>query len=122
MACRVFGGEGGPDAEQVQPGLPFLPTDISGGKTNVFVNGRELHLQEYQILVALFGSVIPGRYWTNHQGIGSPDGQAPTFNLATVARKQSSSGCFHGSYNARVGSAVGFIGTGITCGPDGGRV
>lgn len=126
----LWGYEGGPTQGQLAPGLPIqavMPEDISVGGTGVFINGRELHPQEVQYLYALLGTVIPGRYWMDAQGIGGFEGQGPMFNLGAVAARQQRRSWVSGhSLRGSVigdGSVTGYIspdGTGVTCGPDGG--
>ena len=54
----LFGLMGGPGLGFTMPGLEVggpLPLDASGGDTNVFVNGRELHALDVAALMALVG-------------------------------------------------------------------
>lgn len=92
----LWGPDGGPGTGQILPFLPLggpLQADASGGGTGVFVNGREIHHQEYSRLLQLYGSVIPGRYWMNAQLIGGFEGGPATFNLnAASSAGQGSSG------------------------------
>lgn len=87
-----WGVAGGPSIGRIMPGLELggpLRADASGGGygdlTGVFVNGREIHPEEYQYLVALFGQVLPGRYWLGPTMIGGIEGYPATFNLAATA-------------------------------------
>lgn len=69
--------QGGPTVGQVWPGLDLggpLQADASGGGTQVFINGRELHPVEVDYLRGLFGYVLAGRYWLNAMGIGGYEG------------------------------------------------
>lgn len=80
----LWGQQGGPASGQIMPGLRlggFLQADASGGGTGVFINGREIHSLEYQLLLQAFGTVVPGRYWMNAQWIGGFEGGPPIFNL-----------------------------------------
>lgn len=89
------GFEGGPSIGQIEPELPLggtLRADASGRGTNVFINGREIHLSELIYLIGIFGSVEPGRYWLNAGGVGGIEGGPPTFNLNTAANQASSGG------------------------------
>jgi hypothetical protein len=84
----LWGFEGGPAMGQIMPALDLggsLKPHASGGKTGVFVNGRELHPLEVQYLMSIFGRVIPGRYWLNAQGTGGFVGGPPLFNMNTSA-------------------------------------
>ena len=83
-------------------GLPLggpLRADASGGGTGVFINGREIHGQEYLLLMQTFGSVMPGRYWMNAQLIGGFEGGPATFNLNTAAGNSGSSSGGGSGYN-----------------------
>lgn len=86
----IWGYEGGPMAGEARPGLriggPLRP-DASGDHTNVFVNGRSLHPAEVQFLRRLYGSVRPGRYWLNANGIGGFEGGPPQFNMRQRVRQ-----------------------------------
>lgn len=88
----LWGQERGPAAGQIAPGLRLggpLRANASGGGTNVFINGRELHPVDVQRLAALVGGpVLPGRYWLNAAGIGGWEGGPPQFNLAAAAQQR----------------------------------
>ena len=91
----TWGYEGGPVAGQIAPYLALggpLAVNASGGGTYVFVNGRELHPVDVQRLIAIFGSVQPGRYWMNAQGIGGYVGGPAIFNLYAAAASHSGGG------------------------------
>ena len=82
----LWGQEGGPAAGQIAPSLALggpLQANASGGATPVFINGRALHPTEVAGLRQCYGTVIPGRYWMNAQGIGGVEGGAAIFNVAT---------------------------------------
>jgi hypothetical protein len=87
----LWGLEGGPSLGQILPGLPLgtLAADASVKSfwqhTFVFVNGREIHAREYSYLQGLFGSVNPGRYWLNAQGVAGYEGGPPLFDLRAAA-------------------------------------
>ena len=95
-----WGAEGGPSSGQIMPGLDLggpLQANASGGHgTGVFINGREIHPQEYQYLQQQFGSVTPGRYWLNAQLIGGFEGGPASFNLNQQANN---SGGSNSGYN-----------------------
>jgi hypothetical protein len=99
-ASGLYGAERGPTAGQIAPGLRLggpLRADASGRGTGVFVNGRELHPAEVVRLRALFGVVLPGRYWMNAAGIGGFEGAPPHFNLSAAAAQRGGGG--GGGYN-----------------------
>lgn len=88
----LWGVRGGPTLGQIPPELNLggdLQADASGGGTNVYINGRELHPLEVAYLQQVFGYVVPGRYWMNAQGIGGVEGGPPIFNLVAAAQARS---------------------------------
>jgi hypothetical protein len=92
----AWGFEGGPTLGQIYPGLTVggpLRADASRGNTGVFINGRELHLNDV-IALRRCTQVYRGRYWVNAQGIGGIEGGPPIFNLAALcnANQQAASG------------------------------
>ena len=100
----LWGMEGGPTVGQLLPGLKLggpLPADISGSGTNVFVNGREIHAQEYMFLAQIFGYVMPGRYWMDWQGIGGFEGGPPQLNVVAAAQAAGAQGGMYGGYTRR---------------------
>lgn len=116
----LWGREGMPNAGQLPAGLPIktpMPRDISGGGTDVFVNGREIHPREYRYLVSLYGSVIPGRYWLDANGNAGFEGGPVAYNLFQ-ARARSNAGSA-GGHNWRGGSVIGGGGTTGFIGTDG---
>jgi len=85
----AIGVWGGPTAGFIPAGLdlgPPMPAECSGGKTGVFINGRELHpidvLRLRQITI-----VLPGRYWLDSSGVGGVEGGPPSFNLVALAQQ-----------------------------------
>lgn len=68
--CGAWGMEGGPAlgviAANLDLGGPLRP-DASGGGTGVFINGRQLHMQDVAGLQQIT-PVQPGRYWLDAQG------------------------------------------------------
>jgi len=91
----LWGVEGGPTVGQIVPDLPLggaLQVDASSGNTGVFINGREIHMQELLDLQALFGEVPLGRYWLGADGVGGVEGGPPSFDLAPASNQAESGG------------------------------
>lgn len=91
----LWGMEGGPTLGQILPYLELggqLRPDASGGGTDVFINGREIHVQELEVLNGIFGYVNPGRYWLNWEGIGGYEGGPALFDLAAAMAAAGGSG------------------------------
>ncbi len=87
----AWGLEGGPALGFGLPELDLpgpLPADISGGGTGIFVNGRELHIQEQVALQAIFGTTVPGRYTLDGFGSLSVEHGAFIANLRQAAAAQ----------------------------------
>ncbi len=88
----LWGMHGGPTMGQMPPGMELggpLQADASGGAgTQIFINGRELHLTEVLYLQQLAGYTMPGRYWMNALGVGGFEGGPAFFNLAALAQQQ----------------------------------
>jgi hypothetical protein len=98
----LYGAERGPTSGQIAPGLRLggpLRADASGRGTGVFVNGRELHPVEVVRLRALFGVVLPGRYWMNAAGIGGFEGAPAHFNVTAAAAQAQRGSGGGGGYN-----------------------
>ncbi len=86
--CGAWGVEGGPTLGFVMPGIVVggpLRADSSGGKTNVFINGRELHYEDVRGLQQLL-PVLPGRYWVDATWNSGYEGGPALFNLAFLMR------------------------------------
>jgi hypothetical protein len=85
----AWGMEGGPTVGFTMPALPIggpLPADISGGTTEVFINGRQLHSVDLLGLQQLVGGpVMPGRYWVDAQGYAGLEGGPALVNLKQLA-------------------------------------
>ena len=95
----LFGLMGGPGLGFTMPGLEVggpLPADASGRGTNVFVNGRELHVMDVTALMAL-GPILPGRYWLRYDGYYGLEGGMPLGNLIVLAQQSSGGAGFNRS-------------------------
>jgi hypothetical protein len=89
------GAWGGPTLGFLPAGLALggpLPPNASGGGdgrlTGVFVNGRELHPVDVQVLMSIYGQVIPGRWWVDGYGNAGAEGGPAMFNLVQLARQR----------------------------------
>jgi hypothetical protein len=85
---------GGPTFGFLPPGLALggaLPANASGGGngrlSGVFINGRELHPIDVQVLVSIYGKALPGRWWVDGQGNAGPEGGPMQMNLIQLARQ-----------------------------------
>lgn len=88
--CGAWGIEGGPTVGFIHPSLPLpgpMPPNVSGGGTGIFINGRELHPIDRQVLVGMFGMAIPGRYWLDAYGNLGIEGGGFLVNLAAAAQQ-----------------------------------
>lgn len=86
----AWGFEGGPAVGFILPGLDLggtLHADASKGTTGVFVNGRQLHVQDVWALQQIVGVVLPGRYWMDAHGSVGYEGGPAILNLAVLARQ-----------------------------------
>jgi hypothetical protein len=67
-----WGLRGGPTSGVMQAGLTLggpLPADASNGNTGVFINGRQLPVQDLMLLQQVLSVPIwPGRYWLDARG------------------------------------------------------
>jgi len=93
------GAWGGPTLGFLPAGLQLggpLPANASGGGkgrlSGVFINGRELHPIDVQVLTNLYGQVLPGRWWVDGQGNAGQEGGPPLLNLVVVARQRAAAG------------------------------
>ncbi len=85
---------GGPTLGFLSPGLALggaLPANASGGgngkATGVFINGRELHAIDVQVLIKIYGQALPGRWWVDAQGNAGPEGGPAQINLIALAQQ-----------------------------------
>jgi hypothetical protein len=89
----LYGAWGRPAHGFMLPGHDLGPLDAgaSGGRSEVFVNGRELPDEEVRIWERILGSTVrPGRYWLDGQGNAGFEGNpVPTTNLIVAGRRNS---------------------------------
>lgn len=87
----VAGVWGGPALVVLPVGMPLgpVPQNASGGGTGIFVNGRELHARDVELLSAMGVSAQPGRWWVDGQGNFGPEGGLAWGNLFLLARQSS---------------------------------
>ncbi len=95
-ASGLAGAQGGPTTGILPAGLrlggPMQP-DASGGTTGVFINGRQLPVQDLLAVQQLVGSAVaPGRYWLDGQGNSGYEGGPPVVNLRQRAQTAGSGG------------------------------
>jgi len=105
--CGAWGLEGGPTLGFIFPGLDLpspMPSDISGGGTGIFINGREIHVQDQMALQQIFGVTYPGRYWLDAQGNLGIEGGMAIANLA--AAMQAAAGRQYGSVTGAGGTVA----------------
>ncbi len=125
--CGAWGLEGGPQRSIAAAGMRLggpLAANASNGTTGVFINGRQLHLQDVAILRSLVGVVLPGRWWVDARGNFGMEGGPMIGNLFAIvqSRMAGASGGSSGS-SGRYGTLVsdgaacyfqGSIGSGIS--------
>jgi hypothetical protein len=105
--CGAWGVEGGPTLGFIFPGLDLpspMPSDISGGGTRIFINGREIHVQDQLALQQIFGVTYPGRYWLDAQGNLGVEGGMAIANLGAAI--QAAAGRQYGSATGAGGTVA----------------
>ncbi len=105
----LYGVMGGPGLGFTVPGLELggdLPANASGGGTSVWVNGRELHPMDVAALMAVVGTVFPGRYWLRYDGFYGAEGGPAMGNLMALAQQQGQGGA-PGYNRTSVGGHIG---------------
>ncbi len=87
----AWGYQGGPMAGLIVAGIDVggpLRADASNGNTGVFINSRELAVQDALALQQWIGTpVIPGRYWVDAQGYFGYEGGPVAGNLILLAQQ-----------------------------------
>lgn len=110
--CGAWGLENGPTVGFIPPGLDLpgpMPVDISGGDTNIFINGREIHFQDQMAIHQLLGVTYPGRYWLDAQGNLGIEGGQVLVNLVQASHRAGGS---KAGITSGLGGTVGVDGTG----------
>ena len=93
-----IGLQGGPAFGQIAAGLPLggsLQANASGGGTGVFVNGREIHMEEYLSLTYSLGTVYSGYYWLDAQGSYGYEGGLVLGNLYASSNQNTGTGGYY---------------------------
>jgi hypothetical protein len=118
--CGAWGLEGGPTAGFILPALQLpgpMPANISGGGTGIFINGREIHPVDRQVLVGMFGMALPGRYWLDAYGNLGIEGGGVLVNLAVAAQQAGQHTTQTGAGTVSTGSSGAmFSGTNLSTG------
>lgn len=119
----AMGFWGGPAAAALPAGLELggpMPADCSGGRTGVFLNGREIHPMDVAGLSQLL-TVLPGRYWVDSNGNFGYERGPAVGNLFVLARARSPrSGIQHrvyapGELSGLFGNSAGYCTKEGTC-------
>jgi hypothetical protein len=94
-ASGAAGRWGGPALGFLPAGMPLgarLPANASGGGngrlTGVWLNGRELHPVDVQVITRIYGRAIPGHWWLDAKGNAGPDGGPSVMNLFVLAHQR----------------------------------
>ena len=119
----AWGIDGGPTLGFTLPGMDLggpLKADASRGNTGVFINGRQLHMQDVMGLQSLGVPVQQGRWWVDYQGNfgieGSPmaignlfqfsRGRGGAYQRATAGGYIGSDGSTSYFFDPKTGSSV----------------
>lgn len=105
----LYGLAGQPAAGFLYPGHNYgkLSPNASNGRTNVFINNRQLPQSEWLILSSICGTYVqPGYYWMDAQGNAGVQGNPnPWINLFAAARQNHySSGGGDNFWSSRFGA------------------
>jgi len=116
----AWGMQGGPTRGFTLAGMQIggpLQANASNGNTRVFINGRELHMQDVASLNMLIApySCVPGRYWVDSNGNFGVENGPVMGNLVQIAQAKYSGGQKRSHlYDSGIGSVIsdgsGFIG------------
>ena len=78
----------------IMPGLNFggqLKVNASGGRSGIFINGRQINRTELFHLQKIVGqAIVPGYYWVDAYGNAGPIGGYATVNIYQMARRGNS--------------------------------
>lgn len=89
-----WGVKGQAVAGIIAPGLNFggrLQHNASGGRTGIYLNGRQINQVERMHLQRIVGQVIlPGRYWLDAYGNTGPIGGYALCNIYQLANRSNS--------------------------------
>lgn len=108
--CGAIGNWGGPTLGFIMAGLPLggaLPPQASAGSTGVFINGRNLPVEDLAALQRILGPIERGRYFLDAWGNAGAEGGAPTVNILVMQQQQqqySGAGVGSGGDRGYVGS------------------
>jgi hypothetical protein len=79
-----------------------LPEQASRGNTGVFINGRQLNMNEAMYIKNTFGAVYQGRWWLDGTGnFGQEGNEQPLGNLVAALQATQRSGGGGGGYRWR---------------------
>jgi hypothetical protein len=122
----AWGGEGGPTAGFLRPGLQLggkLRADASGGGTGVFVNRSELHAWDVIAMSQLLGGpILPARYFLTSEGFAGFEGGPPQWNLVAMAASGGGAAGRDTTWSSRLSSGIDGGTTGAIFTPNGGMV
>ena len=116
--CGAWGFQNGPTQGFIPAHLAIggrLKAKASKGNTGVFVNRRQLPIEDVRVLQRII-KVVPGRFWLDDKGNGGYEGQQATFNLLYLSQKKGSSSFYRNSYIGVGGGSSG--GTSYVLGKD----
>ncbi len=87
----MWGVEGEKTYGVMLPNLPLggpLKANASNGKTDVYINGRNLPQEDLSLLQTVTGYLPPGRYWIDAQGNAGKEGGPAMVNLRQMVNNQ----------------------------------
>jgi hypothetical protein len=111
----AWGAQGGPTVGFIHAGLNLggqLRADASKGNTGVWINGRQLHIQDVLGLQRIVPYVLPGHYWMDAQGSFGYEGGPILGNIWLLAQANRGAGgawTANSSYGTVGGDGNGFL-------------